>query len=327
MEQGAVPCSEASLAAGLPLIGSAGCHETILAFELAPPWSARLFGSRAGDAALDAAITRIAAEAKSVRLLALEPASGGGQSRILRFHRGEWPFRRYRRGEFVVPRGSLAVALEELAFEGDCSASPATRDAAATRDLLVCTHGTRDACCGRLGYPLYRELAGLAAARPFGESAPPVRVWRSSHLGGHRFAPTVLDLPSGRLFGRVSIEEARRILDGGQDLAARAATVYRGRAALPEAAQVVERALWMSLGAAFETAALRVDLRRRDEGGFHVEMRADLEDGRVFEARGEVVLDEAGALLTPASCGRDPEPDTPWSLVALELDEHEVVPS
>ena len=319
-----MPCSEASLAAGLPLIGSAGFHDTILAFELAPPWSARLVGSRAGDAGLDAAITRIAADAKSVRLLALEPASTGGESRVLCFRRGEWPFREHRRREFLVPRGSLACTLEELAFEGECGASSATRDAGATRDLLVCTHGTRDACCGRLGYPLYRELAALAAARPRGEAAPSVRVWRCSHLGGHRFAPTLLDLPNGRLFGRVSIEDARRILDGGEDLAARVATVYRGRTVLPEAAQVVERALWMRLGAAFETAAVRADVRR-DEGGFHVVMRADLEDGRVFEARGEVALDEDGALLTPASCGRDPEPDTPWRLVAWELDEKKVV--
>lgn len=321
-----MPCSEASLAAGLPLIGSAGCHETILAFELAPPWSARLVGSRAGDEGLDAAITRIAAGAKGVRLLALEPASTGGESRVLCFRRGDSPFREHRRDEFLVPRGSLAGALEELAFEGECSASPAILDDGATRDLLVCTHGTRDACCGRLGYPLYRELAALAAASRSGESAGTVRVWRSSHLGGHRFAPTLLDLPSGRLFGRVSIEDARRILDGGEDLAARVEKVYRGRTALPEAAQVVERALWMHVGAAFQTAALTADVQR-GEGGFSVVMRADLEDGRVFEARGEVVLDEDGALLTPASCGRDPEADTPWRLVALDLGAKTAVPS
>lgn len=321
-----MPCSEASLAAGLPLIGSAGCHDTILAFELAPPWSARLVGSRAGDAALDAAITRIAAEAKSVRLLALEPSATGGESRVLHFHRGEWPFREYRRGEFVVPRGSLAATLETLAFEGQCSASPAVLDAGAARDLLVCTHGTRDACCGRLGYPLYRELSALAAARPAGEAARSVRVWRSSHLGGHRFAPTLLDLPTGRLFGRVSIEDARCILDGGNGLAALAEKVYRGRTALPEAAQVVERALWMRLGAAFDTTAVTAHVQQ-DEGGFAVAMRADLEDGRVFEARGQVVLDAEGALLTPASCGRDPEADTPWRLVAWELDETKVASS
>ena len=43
---------------------------------------------------------------------------------------------------------------------------------------------------------------------------------------------------------------------------------------------------------------------------------------------GPVPIDDRygpGALLTPASCGRDPEPDTPWRLVAWELDEKKVV--
>ena len=56
---------------------------------------------------------------------------------------------------------------------------------AGARDILVCTHGARDACCGKFGYGFYVEMRGLAAVRGDG-----VRVWRTSHLGGHRFAPT-----------------------------------------------------------------------------------------------------------------------------------------
>lgn len=71
-----------------------------------------------------------------------------------------------------------------------------------TRDLgtplesnhyFVCTHGTRDLCCSRYGLTTWRELQLLSNGRS----------WQTSHLGGHRFAPNVLVLPHGRLYGRV----------------------------------------------------------------------------------------------------------------------------
>ena len=58
---------------------------------------------------------------------------------------------------------------------------------------LVCTHGKHDPCCAQRGRPV---TAALAAARPG-------RVWQASHLGGCRFAPTVLVLPLGLMYGRV----------------------------------------------------------------------------------------------------------------------------
>ena len=34
-----------------------------------------------------------------------------------------------------------------------------------------------------------------------------IEVFDSSHLGGHRFAPTMIDLPSGRSYGHLTIPE------------------------------------------------------------------------------------------------------------------------
>lgn len=55
------------------------------------------------------------------------------------------------------------------------------------RDILICTHGRRDVCCGKRGHGLWSDLTPL----------PGVRSWRTSHLGGHRFAPTAVILPEG----------------------------------------------------------------------------------------------------------------------------------
>ena len=68
--------------------------------------------------------------------------------------------------------------------------------------ILVCTHGKRDQCCGILGGKLF---AGLHSLRP-------EWIWQSSHLGGHRFAPTLLTLPDGMSYGRVPLEGAEGLL-------------------------------------------------------------------------------------------------------------------
>jgi hypothetical protein len=61
---------------------------------------------------------------------------------------------------------------------------------------LVCTNGQRDLCCARFGLPIYQALRERFGAR----------VWQTTHLGGHRFAPNVLVLPQAALYGRVSEE-------------------------------------------------------------------------------------------------------------------------
>ena len=61
----------------------------------------------------------------------------------------------------------------------------------------VCTQGTRDACCARLGRPIAAALQSATDQSGAGQ------VWEISHSGGHRFAGVVLELPEGVLYGRV----------------------------------------------------------------------------------------------------------------------------
>jgi hypothetical protein len=86
---------------------------------------------------------------------------------------------------------------------------------------LVCTHGSRDACCGAFGGRL------AASLRTMGE------VWEVSHLGGHRFAPTFWHLPSWRLYGRLPLDSAL-LADWSQP------RYLRGNAAYPPRIQVLE---------------------------------------------------------------------------------------
>ena len=61
--------------------------------------------------------------------------------------------------------------------------------------LLICTHGSRDRCCGSLGVKLARCLREAGAD-----------VWEVSHIGGHRFAPTLWCLRDWKVYGRVGLD-------------------------------------------------------------------------------------------------------------------------
>ncbi|WP_203568989.1 sucrase ferredoxin [Aestuariimicrobium ganziense] len=105
--------------------------------------------------------------------------------------------------------------------------------------LLVCTNAKRDQCCALVGRPIAAAVEQLA----------PGRVWECSHLGGHRFAPTVLALPTGQVFGRVGVELAEQVLadlDAGV-VSTTSAWHDRGRSHLPPADQVADIAVRLGL--------------------------------------------------------------------------------
>lgn len=100
--------------------------------------------------------------------------------------------------------------------------------------LLVCTNGRRDVCCAVRARPV--ALAAAAAA--------PGQVWEVSHIGGHRFAPTAIHLPSGQTFGRLTDADAVTLAtaDMTDVVGPRlfSAALHRGRVDLAPTAQVAE---------------------------------------------------------------------------------------
>lgn len=63
--------------------------------------------------------------------------------------------------------------------------------------VLTCVNGRRDACCSKWGRPVAEAAA----------EAAPEAAWQTSHLGGHRFAPTALVLPHGTHYGWLRPDE------------------------------------------------------------------------------------------------------------------------
>jgi hypothetical protein len=96
------------------------------------------------------------------------------------------------------------------------------------RLLLVCTNGRRDVCCALRGRPI-----AAALAQTHGE-----RVWECTHIGGHRFAPTAVLLPTGYSYGRLTTDSGARLLTDGPG-----AADCRGRSTWPAAGQVADVAV------------------------------------------------------------------------------------
>ena len=103
-------------------------------------------------------------------------------------------------------------------------------------DVLICTHGSRDRCCGSLGSLLVLELEPLVADH--------VRLWRTSHTGGHRFAPTGMTFPDGLTWGFIDGPTMLGILDRSLDPTTLASHLRGCAGLLERAVQAADAALF-----------------------------------------------------------------------------------
>ncbi len=148
--------------------------------------------------------------------------------------------------------------------------------------FFVCTHGKRDRCCALRGNKLFTALEA--------EAGP--RAWQTSHLGGHRFAATMISLPHGYCFGRVEPGEAAAIVrEGIHDL-----EKLRGRVSYRHPVQAGEVALrqYLALRGLDDVQVLRY---RHKDRVWTVHFGAA---GKRWLVR---VIPEITGTLRPKSCG------------------------
>jgi hypothetical protein len=227
-----IPCSSTSVAAGEPLIGSAPDAVGWVCLEQNGPWGAKAWTTSHLDPGLGAAIES-AASAHRVRpsLIRRPGRHADGHTstsrHVLVAHSqpgASWLLA----GSVESPDELLDLDWAAVAAGDRAAVSVSVPGLSpALPQLMVCTNGTRDTCCARLGRPI-----AAAAARHFEG-----RVWEITHTSGHRLAPTTVLLPSGTLHGRVldaapllSAESAGEVVLAG----------YRGRSVWPTAGQVAE---------------------------------------------------------------------------------------
>jgi hypothetical protein len=288
-------CTDSSAAADEPLIGSAPYAPSWLCLEQVGPWGRAAFTTSHLDADLGARLESLASQA------GVRPALIRRPGRHADLHRGghtilaasTHPDRRWLlTARLEDPSILLDLDWDALA-RGDRDAVRASLPALAPTSealLLVCTNGTRDTCCARLGRPV-----AVAA-----ESDWPGRVWEVTHTSGHRFAPTSVVLPSGYLHGRT--------LDAAQVLASAdrgevALSGLRGRTTWPPAGQVAEASVREQADIRGVDDLLVDRLSDRDDV-WEVRHR----DGRVWA----VTVTSYDEGLSADSCGKAPTPVRRW---------------
>jgi len=182
--------------------GTALRADEFIVVDVARPWPKPVWAV-AGFTAVPEWVMAAGETGRQVRVLAAVPEPGRDR-RVSVYRRvsGEGEMRRV---EHRCAPESVVDLLKLLLVEGlDASPTTVVDVAAPARALLICAQGSHDVCCGSRGTEFAAEVA---AARPG------VEVRMVSHTGGHRFAPTGISLPDGRMWGRITLDEMLAVLD------------------------------------------------------------------------------------------------------------------
>ncbi|MGB5898168.1 MAG: sucrase ferredoxin [Geitlerinemataceae cyanobacterium] len=237
-------CADLSRGAGEDIIGSAPAYQTYIFIECPQPWTTNVWDSKAVPPNLKAFIENVNRSHREIKflLISADKPNPSSKARVIAFGRNCSPSAGYTRREFRVNMHKVVPLLERyLANPEELALQPPTHRP--IRDFFVCTHGSHDKCCSRYGYPFFRQARTIA----FNLGLRDVRVWQVSHIGGHRFAPTMISFPDGRYYGALDSESFAAIARRQGDIGCME-KVYRGWGILPRNAQVLERELFLQYG-------------------------------------------------------------------------------
>ncbi|WP_079193865.1 sucrase ferredoxin [Streptomyces sp. CB02923] len=187
-------CATASRDAAEPVAGTSATARTWLLVEQTGPWGTEALTESHLDPRIGRAL-ETAADGTGVRVaLVRRPGRhadchGSVARRAFLAHTA--PDRPWiRTGSVTEPEALLRLDFARLgAGEHDGLWDPYDGEPL----VFVCTNGKRDRCCAILGRPLASELADSGA-----------EAWEITHIGGHRFSPTLFVLPYGYAYGRAS---------------------------------------------------------------------------------------------------------------------------
>lgn len=276
-------CTRASIDLAEPVAATAATARTWLLIEQPGPWGAKALRSSHLDPALGRTLERLA-DGTGVRLgLIRRPGRHADTHQrrlrqVIAAHTA--PDRSWIRTAGLADPAELAE-LDFPALGAGLPTGFGTRYDGPPI-ALVCTNGTRDRCCALHGRPLAAELATDGS----------LDVWETTHLGGHRFAPTMLVLPHGYSYGRLDAATAKDALTAARS----------GRVALEGCRG---RSTWSRPGQAAELA-----------------VRALIDEDR---ADALTVLVPDPVAPEPASgagpgAGSGPDPETAWAVHVQHTD-------
>ncbi|MGL5083551.1 MAG: sucrase ferredoxin [Microcoleaceae cyanobacterium] len=293
-------CAEACRQADEDIIGSGTNYSTYILIEYPMPWATDAFESSHIPNRLKCLVEEVKQAKLPIRFLLItqDQRQNLSQLKLIIYEQIQEEFSTgYDGWEIEVSSLEQATEATRQYIAGELPEQLIQSSQA--RDILVCTHGSHDKCCAKYGIPFYKQ-ATLTVAELGIQN---VRIWRSSHFGGHRFAPTMIDFPDGRYYGLLEDSSFRCILTqtGSTNCLNR---VYRGWGILPIEIQVLERELllfygWKWLGYKVACQFIGSDA---DKAVIQVELAFSRCSSVVYSCKAQLVKDEHKTLTLIGSC-------------------------
>ncbi|WP_293698299.1 sucrase ferredoxin [uncultured Agrococcus sp.] len=238
-------CSILSQRAAEPLTGTAFTDSRWLLVEHPGPWP-----SQAVDTALPAeTLAEVRDRAPGVRLALIRRPQARSVDAPVAFLAGGRPDAWLRRVQLQRYGDLVDLDLEAIADGRE----PADGERITEPTFFVCTHGRREVCCAEFGRPVMRAIAT-------GGFAP----WEITHIGGDRFAASMVVFPLGHYFGHLNpvsgLSAARKYATDRLQLGN-----VRGRSGYPNSVQTAELFLRERLSALGLHDATVLSWHERDE--------------------------------------------------------------
>ncbi len=291
-------CAEESRQAGEDIIGNGEISPIYVLIECPTPWTANALNSKFIPANLRALQKELEQAEFPINFLLIynENLKQVNSTKFI-IYRQKFGFSNgYTKQEFNVPDiNEVAPALKQCLLDDNLAHQNTENQ---TRDILVCTHGSRDKCCAKYGNTFYRQALTTVANLSLNH----IRIWQTTHFGGHRFAPTAIDFPEGRYYGRLDQASFTSILTRTGDIKS-LKNVYRGWGILPYPAQILEREMMMMYGwdwFSYKLACEIVD--QNEDNSFHrIELSFKKTDD-LGSVQADVILDESKTLQLIGDC-------------------------
>lgn len=295
-----ISCSELTRQAGNSLSGTALTYDNYLLVECPTPWNSYDLETPKIPDNLRAVGDKIYGNkpVKNRILLIYNPLYHQENTiRVLTFQKPPECTRGYVGQEVFVSDINEIASLAETCFNNPPKKGEA--NSLKTRDILICTHGQNDRCCARYGNPLYRKALQMIEDL----SLTDVRIWQTSHIGGHRFAPIAIAFPDGRYYGQIDSAALQPLLMQSGSIH-ELNKAYRGWGILPKPVQLLEKELFKKWGWSGFKFAMKGQILTQTPETFSARVELEVTTPeKVIIYQADVIGDEQTQIELPESCG------------------------
>ncbi|WGL60543.1 sucrase ferredoxin [Pigmentibacter sp. JX0631] len=206
-------CSQITKCSNEKIIGTAANYDFHLVIELEEPWDSIPIKSNKYPEELKL-LPQILAKNKlnvGINYFAKNLQCEKNFTKIFIFKKSLNEFDLYDKLELKIPNSQLNLfsnyCLDYFQNKNNNLLEWVVKNNLTTTEIFICAHGNRDQCCGKYGLQIYQKFTEIIEKNNLN-----FRVWKSSHIGGHRYAPTFFEAPSMRWYGLFDINSVENYL-------------------------------------------------------------------------------------------------------------------